>query len=339
MVALPEEYLKTVAFLCVQETSERGEKHFVPKSTSFMVAVQLEGTEVRLGYFVTARHCIYAARAEGHRDIFLRLNRKTEPGYEDLRTDIDDWLISDTDDVAALLFVGEYLPSGRSLSRDYDVNAFPLEQVVGGPPDYKLTLGGINGFDLKEIQPKVGNEIYFIGLFSQNYGVERSLPVARFGHISRMPGTIEFQDPGHPAYESTAYLAELQSWGGHSGSPVFFWEPQTFVAVEVDDKDRPAGRFRQDHGHITAFMGLISHHYDVAQRARVTGELGTVETALNSGIAIVVPAHAISLLLTRMDAVTERAERVRERMASGGVVPTPDYAASPELPAWVADES
>jgi hypothetical protein len=63
MLPIPDEFLKCVAFLCALD----GDGRTIPRATTFLVSVPLEGHERgHVGYFVTARHCIYAARAEGH---------------------------------------------------------------------------------------------------------------------------------------------------------------------------------------------------------------------------------------------------------------------------------
>jgi hypothetical protein len=189
--------------------------------------------------------------------------------------------------------------------------AFNIDFFVGAGPGYSFT-GVLQGGDIKTIQPRVGNEIYHIGLFTQHYGKEKNLPVARFGHISRMPSLLDFQDPGGINYSSPAYLAEFHSWGGHSGSPVYFLEPQTFVTVLVDENDVETGDRRIDYGWFTGFLGMVSGHYNIESKAIVTGELGTVEISQNSGIATVVPAEAIRLLLMRKEFVDQRAKLKRE---------------------------
>lgn len=60
-------------------------------------------------------------------------------------------------------------------------------------------------------------------------------------------------------------------------------------------------------GWVTGFMGLVSGHYDIEQEAKKTGDiLGKVQVELNSGIAIVTPAEAVTQLLMREDLVEYR---------------------------------
>jgi len=74
----------------------------------------------------------------------------------------------------------------------------------------------------------------------------------------------------------------------------------------------------------TAFMGLVSGHYDIEKEAETTGEYyGHIQTELNSGIAIVTPAIAVTELLTREDLVEHR-KKLREIVEATRTRPTLD---------------
>ena len=130
-----------------------------------------------------------------------------------------------------------------------------------------------------------------------------------------MPSNIPFEDPGGVRYESEAYLAEFLSWGGHSGSPVYFLEPQTLITLFTAEDGEDTGYGRTDFAWVSGFLGMVSAHYDINRPSTVTGEVGTVVTALNSGIATVVPADTIRGLLTSAPLVEQRASLKAEMAA------------------------
>ncbi len=322
MVPVPEDFIKSAVFISVEDQSPSGVVQRLPKATAFLVSVPIEGTTGHVGYFVTARHCLLEARAERHDSIYLRLNRKDTDEFEEFPTKLDDWYYSDNADVAAIPFVPAHLLGSRSYF-EFDIRAFNMNFFVGPAPEYQFT-GRLQDGSLKTLRPLTGSEIYHIGLFTQHYGKQKNLPVARFGHISRMPSLLDFEDPDGTMYESAAYLAEFHSWGGHSGSPVYFLEPQTFISIEIDENDQETGRVLTDYGYFSGFLGMVSGHYNIESKAKVTGELGTVEVNHNSGIATVIPAEAIRLLLTRDDFVTQR-KTLRAEMEAKSHTPTMDY--------------
>jgi hypothetical protein len=318
MEAIPDKHMKTVAFLCVDEPSMGQANKRVPKATGFFVRVPLEGSKVlTLDYVITARHCIEEARQYGN--IYIRGNRKIG-GFIEFPTKVDDWYTSDDVDVAAIPLLHTALPPDTK-PQDLDLVSIKIGAFIGGPPDYKSTVS--SSYGEMEIQPRIGHQIYFIGLFTEHYGEERNLPIARFGHISRMPDWIDIETLGTHS-RIVAYLVEFHSWGGHSGSPVFFLYPSV-VQDEITLKGISRGILTGVHLRWTSgLMGLVSGHYDIKREAEKTGEYyGEVQFAMNSGIAIVTPAQAIKNLLVREDIVKERAE-IRAQAEAKRPFPTLD---------------
>lgn len=71
-------------------------------------------------------------------------------------------------------------------------------------------------------RPEVGDEVVAIGLYTSHYGQMRNVPVARIGHVSAMPGEPVRTGFGY----AEAYLVEMRSIAGLSGSPVFVSAPE-----------------------------------------------------------------------------------------------------------------
>jgi hypothetical protein len=292
MPAIADAFSKTVSFLCAEETDDYGEIKIVPQATAFFVRVPVHedypGTS--MDYLVTARHCVEEANAIGK--AFLRIN--TTEGHFDVVTKPADWVSHDSADVAAVLMLPTTLPKGVKTT-DLDQGSIPVSTFVG--PAYRFE-GELPGFGPVSVEIGTGDELYLFGLFSQNYGAERNLPVARSGHISRMPSEVTLTS-NETNFQIIAYLAELLSWGGISGSPVFFRHP---ILLETQAENTSF-----ELAHISALLGFVSGHYEIQKMAKTQGDvLGTVQVKMNSGIAMVTPAHNITDLLMREDVVEAR---------------------------------
>lgn len=282
MVRVPEDYLKSVVFLCVDKPRAGGIKGRVPEATGFFVRF------AEKDYLVTARH--FVEETYDYHDLYIRFNKK-DGEFVEVPTKRDDWLLHDAADVAAIQVPRSALPNGVKPA-DLDAASLTPSEFVGPAPDYRY-VGPVSGLGAVDIQPQVGHEICFVGLFSQHYGQERNLPIARFGHISRMPSVVQMERTGGTEFETIAYLAEFHSWGGHSGSPTFFFYP-----FMVEDKDKSGTIVGVDYIWVSGFMGLLSGHYDIPKKARTTGDiLGTIQIKLNSGVALITPAEAVVQLL------------------------------------------
>jgi hypothetical protein len=197
-------------------------------------------------------------------------------------------------------------------------HALPLD-AIRMPESHRLAgdvvEGEVRGVD--SIPVAVGHEVCFVGLLYQQPGQARNMPVARFGHVARMPEEpIIIPRAGGTHVPIMAYLIECQSWGGHSGSPCFWLHPYTRMLEVADPRAGMEGQtilipHQEQH---MALMGLVSGHWDINRKAETVGDIvGDVRMALNSGMAIVTPANAIQELLMSDDEVV----RDRRQRAAG----------------------
>lgn len=151
-------------------------------------------------YFVTARHNIEQSRNEPG-TLYVRVN--TEDGGSVL-SEVSkwDWTFHDdpTIDVAVLAPTFAH-QADRTLQHTY------IEA------DSCVTPERIRAYDIG-----VGTAIAVIGLFNQREGNDRNVPIVRSGIIAAMPGEPIADGTGTGPYQ--AYLAEVMSIGGLSGSPV-----------------------------------------------------------------------------------------------------------------------
>jgi hypothetical protein len=302
-VRVSSEFLKAVAFLCVDNVKGKREA----AGTAFFVSVPDgpdlyagEGAELTsdgtFNYVVTARHCI--EDNIGDPPIYVRINNAVG-GYTDMTTHKGDWFTHRNADVALMLLTEP--PTNAALE------GVPLRIFVGS--EYKLVVDfeGL-GMDRRRagafergypdgMPIELGDDLFFPGLFAQSAGKQANLPIVRFGNIARMPTEelIVLRSPIWGDIPVRAYLAECHSWSGHSGSPVFWHHdmkiPESFW--------------------IRGLLGLVSAHFDVKRRGRARTNEKVMQ--LNSGIAVITPANDIRELLMRPDVVDQREDEKRKR--------------------------
>jgi hypothetical protein len=94
----------------------------------------------------------------------------------------------------------------------FDFKALPEESLTTQESFSKLQIGE-------------GSEVFFAGLLVQFFGEHRNYPVIRFGRVAMLPDErIRWaDDPSKPAELAQLHLLETQTYGGNSGSPVFFY--------------------------------------------------------------------------------------------------------------------
>jgi hypothetical protein len=296
-----------VVYLCQDRRDEEsGELVRRPVATAFCAAIQSpEGSVVP--YFVTARHVIEEAAAEdawgADGSLYIRWNR-VDGGFEDAETRLGDWWLSETADVAAIRVRRQGKATEVFLQPIYPTMFIDSQyRFTDTSPNLPLTQEAVDAGQVPTVS--TGDEVFLVGLFEQSPG-SRVFPVARIGHVARMPvdplTMVRHKGPPPETFQALAYLVETLSWGGSSGSPVFWSQEYTLRELA----DFPGG-FIDMKQYMIGFLGLLSAHYDIEKKGRITGDiLGTVRTDLNSGMAIVTPAHNVLELLERGDVRKER---------------------------------
>ncbi len=160
------------------------------------------------GYLVTAKHVLKAQDGSDFTKIYLRLNTRdgksqyvgldlTQHGHSVVYTHSDP-----TVDVAV-------------------IPVFPDPSTF----DFK-TIGEdmITGKKLDELNISEGTDVFFTGLFATYVGDRRNNPIVRFGRVAMVPeDPLLWQENGKEPHHVELYLLETQSYGGNSGSPVFFY--------------------------------------------------------------------------------------------------------------------
>jgi hypothetical protein len=269
---LPQDFIDCVCFLCTRDTTDGVEK-WRYGGTAFFVSVASETRPKDYChlYLVTARHCI-RDRYGNSRELYVRLNKKDGTAQEPLPLPFE-WVEPEDENDAA------------------DIAVMPFDAYDDPALDYKhvpiasaATKGAIRYHRIG-----LASDVYVTGLFTQRVGSKRNIPIVRAGVISAMMDDIEDVSSG---LTYKAYLAEVQSIGGLSGSPVFAMS-NSYVTFE-----RPQYPLR--------LLGLIRGHFDTNMRSEKR-EDEPVEFSdeewhkVHNGIAIVTPVQEILKLLERKE--------------------------------------
>jgi len=273
---IPDEILQSVCFLCVED-KRQGQSILRYGGTGFFVSIPSE-TNPNIGhiYLITARHCVERAKPFG--SLYLRVN--TIDGGTKFAKVQKDW--SYPEDPAADVVVLPWAPN----STVFEYKHIPLSMFA---TDERVDEHGIG----------VGDDLTVTGLFTQHFGKQRNQPIVRTGIIAAMPNEpFEDRDTGLPY---SAYLAEVRSIGGLSGSPVF-----VVLGPGRTHKGKIDMSFR------FLLLGLIRGHWDYKQdKTSIDFSKDELEQ-VNMGIGLVTPIHEALKIINRGDLLKMRQQKDRE---------------------------
>jgi len=138
--------------------------------------------------------------------------------------------------------------------------------------------------DFKNLNIREGSEVFFTGLFSSHLGMQRNEPIVRFGRVALVTDEkINFYGAN-----ADLYVIEIGSYGGNSGSPVFF-----YLGVEREPGSIFAGP------PVMKLAGIMEGYF--GQYMPVDNIDAKKETPLqsrsNTGIAAVIPSYKLFEIL------------------------------------------
>jgi len=299
-VRIPDDLLSTPFFFGGRDP--RGQLHY--RATAFRISMKSPTGRV-LGAFclVTARHNVERA-IEEYGNVWVRANTD-EGGARDIEITAD-WAYPDNpaSDVAVVPF--DILE---------DLSALPV------PTGWFVTDEIVESRRIG-----IGEELVVIGLFSRHVGTNRNLPIVRSGNLASMPiEPLVDEDTGRDYH---AYLAEVRSIGGLSGSPVFAaLNPATRIQLP---RDGPVVL-----GQMFYLLGLIRGHWPHDHER----DFGQAEKEqLNSGIAIVTPIADVLPVLERERFVRYNEEFTKHLREEEEGKPTKDWVGEPPPPGDPEDD-
>jgi len=285
---LPDAWLSSVFFLGIE--GDAGPP-FRGTGFYFQVVNEFDPTLERL-YFVTARHNIEGAH-EAPGALFVRVNTEDQ-GSIHLPVSKDGWTFHHDSSVDVAVVSVNF---AKNAERSLESTRLSEESCV---TDSRI----------REFEIGAGSDISVIGLFTYREGFERNLPIVRSGTLAAMSG--ELIEDGTPHGPYRAYLAEIMSIGGLSGSPVFV-HPLGGPHHKHPTERLGDGRMRTwtEWNQPSFVLGMVRSHWD----ERPPGsdrELPRPEW-LNRGIAAVTP---IGDVLEVLGYEEFRDERMRDAEAA-----------------------
>lgn len=183
----------------------------MPLGTGFFVSYPdpRGGREYSFGYLVTAKHVLRDSDGAYLKAVSVRANLLKPTGDSDLATTE----IAVTDNSGHLLWFED---------KDDPQNDVVLTPGIPDPRLVEFKMVPVGMFAdtnlLRERNVQEGDSVYLLGLMPQYYGKNKNYPVVRRGALALL--TDEPIQTG-PDTRQHAYLAELASWPGNSGAPVF----------------------------------------------------------------------------------------------------------------------
>jgi hypothetical protein len=267
---VPPNLTQSVCFLCVEQNGR-----YVPKATAFFISVPADFGVANAGYvyLATAKHCVEQARLYG--PLFARLNLKVgSVQYHKIETE---WFYNDDEgsDAAILPF---HVPEA------VEFVAVPIAMCATDEIIQEKRIG-------------IGDDIVVTGLFTGYAGKTQNSPILRGGMISAMPKEALVGKGGE---EYRAYLLEMRSTGGLSGSPVF-----VVKSWFTDPKHKTKNLGLQLFSYVFFLIGVIRGHWEREDVGSYVGE-NTASEPINMGIAIATPIQESLRILLGSDLAKER---------------------------------
>ncbi len=261
---IPSEVKKIVTFIFVRDS--RGE--FVPNGTGFFVGVKSKDVpELMHAYLVTVKHVLQDKSGSYYPSVFIRLNKKAGGAgmIELVLRGQNAVAIHMHEDSTVDLAVLPILPS----TDVYEFKALPDDMLT--------TKESFKEADIRE-----GDEVFFTGLFTSFFGAQRNYPVARFGRVALV---TEEKIPWKNVMLDL-YLIECQSFGGNSGSPVFF-----YLGVTREPGSVILG------GTKLLLAGVMKGSFLDAKEVMIAETSPIALSLENVGIAAVVPSYRLHEIL------------------------------------------
>ena len=168
----------------------------------------------------------------------------------------------------------------------------------------------------------IGDDIFAVGRFINREGEQRNEPTVRFGILAQMPGDPIQTDVG----SQEAYLGEIRSISGYSGSPVFALAPSRrdpeFLA-KIHPGDTPVSQWLRKMmvdnildmgGESVFFLGIDCAHLHSYEQVLDDHRTPTgMVPKSNTGMAIIIPAWKLTELLEVKTLKKQRSELLDAR--------------------------
>ena len=261
---------------------------------AFFVGDPLGVHDAAAVYVVTAKHCIqpvdHLENGPFHKT-WLRVNMR-HAGSMHLEIPPEVWVCHDTADVAVLPL---------ALNRTtFDYVHYPVRH-------------GATAEFIRRHSVTPGEDVFIVGLLISHPGKTRVLPIVRVGSIAAFP-----EDPIHlMTGQDSAYLVEVRSLGGLSGSPAFvhllpLHDARSNISI-------PSGIGTAGESYL---MGVV-HGFFATAKNDPDRICEWAEEPLNTGISVVVPLERVLDIIDSPAFVEER--EIATTRLNAGHMPSPTF--------------
>jgi len=270
-----QEIKKSVSFIFIPEGTDK----FKPNGTGFFVGVKHADTENTFSvYFVTAKHVLKDKDGNYLPEIVLRLNKK-EGDSQLIKFTLKDIKIFEHTDKDVDIALFNCLP---------DQNVYDFKFI---PDNLIASKEVITTNEIAE-----GDEVFFAGLFTSHIGQKKNQPIIRFGKVALISDEkIEWKEKDKPAKFMDLLLLECQSFGGNSGSPVFY---------QLNPLRKP-GQISMG-GPIVFLAGIMAGSFLHGNQIQITDTVANLVSLQNVGIAAVTPADKLHEILFSEEMIKSR---------------------------------
>jgi hypothetical protein len=275
---IPEDITKTVVFIYKGAAGTPAQAN----GTGFIVTVPAPVPGRAWFYVITAKHVVHTNSNDLSSPLFstlwIRVNEKSGGSSMhgvNLITSGQDQSVFFHSDPSVDIAVMAITPT--------DVDAIDIKSL----PENML----VTADDFKNLNIGVGTDMFFTGMFTSFLGEKRSYPIVRFGKLAMIPDEKINFGP----LPAEGYLMEAFSFGGNSGSPVFFYPSADNTPGALTLGPRPI----KIAGVMRGFFGDFEPVQLLQTQTGVQAQPGAPIPVSNgnSGIAFVVPARFISEIL------------------------------------------
>lgn len=298
---VPDTLRKSVVFLGKPTTGDG----IALRATAFCVAVPLSNGEDNVAYLVTTKH---SADALGRGRFGVRVNPPIGPAFNVWGDEKTEWWYHPTEPDRVDAAVVRWYPTELE-----DIRALPVSMFLS---DELIRNTGIG----------VGDDVFMIGLFTR-LSPGRNEPIIRVGNVAAMPGdSIPGVRISGEQVDAEAYLIEVRSMGGLSGSPVFVRETvESAVPKWSDRQNRERTEVYMQGVGPFYLMGLMHGHWNIAPHEHNRPDFHTTppnDESIALGISIAVPAKKILEIINQPGLIEQRREEEKLRQEQKGPTST-----------------
>lgn len=195
------EIKSVTSFIYVKDTSS----NWVPNGTCFFVGIESTKDKSKFyPYLITAKHVLQKKDGSYHKEIQIKMNTADSSSrftWVPIHLTIPHKNVFVHTDASVDIAVIPYVPPKDDYLFKYLDTTFLFDRQA-----------------FKKLSIQEGTETFFTGLFRQYIGEKKIYPIVRFGRISLI--TEERID--WIGMKREMILLETSSFGGNSGSPVYF---------------------------------------------------------------------------------------------------------------------